>query len=560
MTLLETRRIAEGRTDQEIAALTARVRSEARRMRTVRRYPTGLDLAAAHDERIVRTPALDLLNERLHDTVTKGDGRLVISLPPQEGKTWIARWTCAHVLVRAPQTRLAYISYSANLARTSGRTVRGLIKQHGRQWGISVSRDHADAADWELDGYPGGMISVGRSGTITGRPTEGVLIDDPLKNRQEADSRTILESVNSIWESVVRPRLAPLAFVCLIHTRWAEDDLAGRFEAEGWPVVNIPALADGKALDSLRRPLGVYLESARGRTVAEWEQIRADVGEREWAALYQGCPSPPAGGIFLREWFDRDRVADRPDGHPPIVVVDPADNLGDGDEAGIIVMSTDTRNHIYLGPDYSGHMTTARWVRMALLAAVRHQAAALAYEQSLSGLDRSVRDGWALLHKQARALRRRRPELESLEVDPDAVEATVAELTHPDDPDATREQVRRELLELWPLVDATLAYPDTGPSIRRIKPKGSKTLRAQMAAPLYENRRVHHIGHLAQLEHQQATWQVGQDSPDRMDAATWAVLLASGATIATLAAPSGNLPTRSTRRHGSVMLPRSTRR
>jgi hypothetical protein len=242
-------------------------------------------------------------------------------------------------------------------------------------------------------------------------------------------------------------------------------------------------------------------------------------------------------------------------------VVDPADNTGDGDEAGIIVMSTDAHNHIYLGPDYSGHMTTARWVRVGLLAVVRHQAAALAYEQSLSGLDRSVRDGWALLYKQARVLRRLRNGSAEPEVDPDVLEAAVTELTHPDDPDSTRQQARTELLELWPLVDAVLEYPDTGPSVRRIKAKGSKTLRAQMAAPLYENRRVHHIGHLAQLEHQQATWQVGQDSPDRMDAATWAILLASGATVATLSAPSGNVPTRSTRRHGrSMVIPRSTRR
>jgi phage terminase large subunit-like protein len=109
-------------------------------------------------------------------------------------------------------------------------------------------------------------------------------------------------------------------------------------------------------------------------------------------------------------------------------------------------------------------------------------------------------------------------------------------------------------------VHGVLDYPETGPSIRHITAKGSKSLRAQMAAPLYEQRRVHHIGHLAKLEHQQATWQPTQDSPDRMDVAVHAVLVGSGATVATLSAPSGNVPTRSTRRHRSMVLPRSTRR
>lgn len=561
MTLPATRRLAEGKSGEQLAVLTSRIRAEAARLRTVRECPTALDLAARNDRLIVRTPALELLSRRLQETVTTPGGRLVISIPPQEGKTSILRWLCALLLISSPDTRLVYVSYSAMLARTSGRIVRGLIRTHGTRWGLAVSADHADASDWELAGHRGGMLSVGRDGTITGRPAEGVLIDDPLKNRKEADSAVILDSLHNTWEAVIRPRLAPGAFAIAVQTRWSEHDLAGRFAGEGWPVVNIPALADGHAPDALDRPVGTYLVSARGRTVAEWQEIRADVGEREWAALYQGEPSPPAGGIFLREWFDRDRVTERPPGQPPIVVVDPADNTGSGDEAGIIVASTDAQQRIYLGPDYSGHMTTARWVRVALLAVVRHQAAALAYEQSLSGLDRSVRDGWRGLHKQARALRRRITGSWPQSPDLDVIEATVAELTHPDDPDATVQAVQAELLELWPLVDQVLGYPDTGPSIRRIIAKGSKQLRMQLAAPLWENRRVSMVGHLAALEHQLSVWQPGQDSPDRADCAVHAAMLLSGSTQAVLSKPAGSVPTRSARnRRGSAVIPRSTRR
>lgn len=552
-------------------ALARRIRAKAARLRTERECPTALALAVRCDPTIRRTPALDLLDQRLTETVGTPGGRLVISVPPQEGKTTLLQWSCARALITAPESRLVYVSYAALLARRSGRIVRGLIRVHGPAWGLAVAADHADASDWELDDHRGGVVSVGREGTITGRPAEGVLLDDSLKGRKEADSEVILASLHSLWESVLRPRLAPGAWVVCVQTRWSEHDLAGRFGAEGWPVLNIPALADGRAPDALARPVGTFLVSARGRTETEWRAIRADVGEREWAALYQGMPAPPEGGIFRQEWFDRDRVLNRPsDSLPPVVVVDPADNTGSGDEAGILVASTDPRQRIYLGPDLSGHMTAGRWVRVALLAVVRHHGAALAYEQSLSGLDRAVRAGWALIRKQAVVLHRLcvahpggSQECHNPAPDPDVVEAAAAELCHPEDPEPTWSTVRAELIELWPLVDAVLAFPPTGPNIRRILAKGTKQWRAQSVAPMFEQRRVSMVGHSSILEHQAVTWMPGQDSPDRMDAMVWAVLHLSGAAPGEIVqAKHDNLPTRSTRlrqRGGATMLPRSTR-
>jgi len=384
-------------------------------------------------------------------------------------------------------------------------------------------------------------------------------VDDPIKDQQAAESEAVMGTLNDWWQSVALTRLAPGTWVIVIQTRWTEWDLAGRLTEEGWPTVNIPALADGHAPDALNRPVGQWLESVLGRTPADWEQRKEELGERVFAALCQGMPSPPGGGIFLREWFDRDRVAERPAGGlPPVVVVDPADNTGGGDEAGIIVASTDAAGHrIFLGPDYSATMTTARWVRVALLAVVRHEAAAMAYERSLSGLDRSVRDGWSQQRKQALVLRRLGADGDTTDLD--VIEAAVAELTHAEDPDTTRQTVSTELLELWPLVDAVLSYPDTGPAIRVIHAKGSKQLRAQLAAPLYENRRVSHVGRLVKLEHQMAVWQPTQDSPDRLDAAVHAILLLSGAAPASLGRTTDRLPTRSTQNRQS-RLTRSTRR
>lgn len=550
------------------AELARRIKARAARLRTARGCPTALDLAARYDLGLVRTPALDLLDRRVHDTMRTRDGRLVISIPPQEGKSNLAQWSILRRLVDRPSGRIALASYALSLARRSGRIVRGRIEAHGAELGLGLARDHRDASDWEVDGYGGGMYSVGVGGSLTGRPVdEGLLVDDPIKDQQDADSEAVVRTLNDWWETVALTRLAPGAWVIVIQTRWAEHDLAGRLIGEGWPSINIPALADGKAPDALSRPVGTYLVSVLGRTEADWCQRRADTGERAWHALYQGMPAPPEGGVFRQEWFDRDRVAARPvDSLPPMVVVDPADNTGSGDEAGVLVASIDPRQRIYLGPDLSGHMTAGRWVRVALLAVVRHSGVALAYEQSLSGLDRAIRAGWQLIHKQARVLHRlitRDVIHDSRITNPDVIEAAVVELCHPDDPQSTWDSVRGELIELWPLVDQVLQFPPTGPAVRRIVAKGTKQWRAQSVAPMFEQRRVSMVGHSPQLEHQAVTWMPGQDSPDRMDAMVWAVLHLSGAAPGEIvAAKSDNLPTRSTRlrpRGGATTIPRSTR-
>lgn len=541
------------------AQLAEKVHAKAHRMRMVREFPTPLDLAGRFDLGLVRTPALELLNQRVQDTMSTRDGRLVVSLPPQEGKSNLIQWAIPHRLLYNPDGRIGYASYGKELARRGGRIVRGRIENYLAP-GLRIAYDHRDAADWEIAGHRGGMYSVGVEGGFTGRPIdEGLVIDDPIKDLQDAESVAVLGYLMDWWETVAQTRIHPGAWVVVVQTRWAEQDLAGRLIGEGWPYVNIPAQAEHGIPDALDRPPGEYLTSVLGRTPDDWRRKRKGVGERTWFALYQGVPAPPKGDIFNEDWFDRDRVTDRPTGSPPVVVIDPADNTGSGDEAGIIVASTDAAQRIYLGPDYSDHYTVGRWIRVALLAVARHEASGLVFEQSLSGLSRAIQAGWQQLRKQALVLRRLNA---TGPLDPDLIEVAVTELAHPDDPDTTWDQYRQELIELWPLIDGVLRFTPSGPMIRRTKPQGSKEWRAKAASPSYEQRRVSHVGKLPQLEHQMLTWQPGMKSPDRMDAAVWAILLLSGASVAVLSSPTGQaeLPTRSTRnpnRRGGA-LPRST--
>jgi hypothetical protein len=491
-------------TPEETARLVDMVRAQAARLRTIRECPTPLDLAARHEpETTVRTPALVLVSRRLMETVRARDGRLVVSIPPQEGKTSTLRWLCAWLLADDPERRIVFASYASGLARTSGRIVRGLVDTHSTALGLSVAQDHADASDWQLAGHQGGMFTTGVGGSLTGRPADVLIIDDPIKNRQDADSELVRSGLHEWWQSVARTRLAPGAPVIVVQTRWHEDDLAGRRIGEGWPCVNIPAVADGETLDSLDRTPGQHLESARGRTAEDWAAIRRDVGERDWAALYQGRPAPREGGIFKQAWMDQHRVTTAPELARVEVAVDPADT-GTGDAAGILVGGRSQDGHLYVLEDLSDALSRAAWARTACLAAVRWDAACLVSERTL-GMQTAVGEAWSLLRRQATALR-------DAGGDPAAAAAALA---------AAGDQVAAhlpQLAEAQPWVDAILARPAGAPCRTVvITPKQSKQVRAEAVTVHYETGHAHHVGKLAELEHEMAVWQPGQPSPNRLD-------------------------------------------
>ena len=256
------------------------------------------------DHRTVWTPALQLIADALADTLATPDGRLIISMPPQEGKSTTASinfpiWA----LMRNPELRIVTASYGQGLANRNGRAVRNHIKAHP-ELGLTIAHDNGAVAEWTLDGHRGGLLAVGRGAGVTGRPADLMLIDDPIKDRQEADSKLIRQLCLDWWRDALAARLAPGAPCVLIATRWHQDDLSGLLERTGdWRVLNIPAQCENAANDPLGREPGEFMTSARGRTVAQWEQRKTTAGPRTWAALYQGHPSPMEGGLFRRDWW-----------------------------------------------------------------------------------------------------------------------------------------------------------------------------------------------------------------------------------------------------------------
>lgn len=273
----------------------------------VTQFPNPLRLGQYLDPATVATPALDLITDELVRAANTPDGRLIISMPPQEGKSVLAsRRFPLWLLMRRPETRVALASYEQGMARRWGRVVRDDIEGHP-ELGLRVNPDVSSQSEWELLGdNPGGMYAVGVGSALTGRPVDVLIIDDPLKDRAQADSRIYRERAWDWWLDVGSTRLAPGAPVILIMTRWHEDDLAGRLlsavDGHLWRVVNIPAQAESHN-DPLGRAPGEFLTSARGRTTAQWEAIKVRSGSRTWASLYQGHPAPEEGAVFNPRWW-----------------------------------------------------------------------------------------------------------------------------------------------------------------------------------------------------------------------------------------------------------------
>ncbi|WP_233494025.1 phage terminase large subunit [Desertihabitans brevis] len=282
-----------------------------------RRWDTPGDLARHLDPRTVQTPALDLIDTELVRLLDVPDGRLIISMPPQEGKsTRVAKDFPTWVLTQHPDTRIVTASYAQGLANRNGRTIRNNLTAHP-ELGLKIAADNGAVSEWQVDGQEGGVLSVGVGAGLTGRPADLLIIDDPIKDRREADSETFRENAWNWWTDVASTRLAPGAPVVLILTRWHEDDLAGKLLAaeDGhlWRVVNIPAQADHDPAkgetDPLGREPGEFMISARrdkkGRPRDEkaWEKIRIRSGARTWASLYQGRPSAAEGDMLKRHWW-----------------------------------------------------------------------------------------------------------------------------------------------------------------------------------------------------------------------------------------------------------------
>ncbi len=226
----------------------------------------------------------------------------MIFMPPRHGKSELAsRRFPAWYMGRNPQKEIIAASYNSDLAGDFGRDVRNIVNspEYERLFDTRLAPDSKAKNRWNTS-VGGGYAAAGVGTAVTGRGADVFLIDDPVKDRAEAESETTREAVYNWYTSTAYTRLMPGGAIVLIQTRWHEDDLAGRLlekEAKGgdqWEKLILPAIDDaGEALWPERYP------------VEALERIRNAIGPRDWGALYQQNPTPDEGSFFKRAWFKR---------------------------------------------------------------------------------------------------------------------------------------------------------------------------------------------------------------------------------------------------------------
>lgn len=263
-------------------------------------------IAAAHP-RFIFYPHLTPLIAALQLVADGSLDRLMVWMPPRHGKSeTVSRLFPAYYLLRHPERWAALASYGSDLAYTLSRAARDF---YGRGGG-AMRGDAAAVKLWMTDGG-GGLWATGVGGPATGKGAHLAIVDDPIKDAEQAQSPTIREKHKDWWRSTWSTRFEPGASAVVMATRWHEDDLSGWLlsqedeEPERWTILDMPALADGPrddypascvVLPDPRQP-GDPLCPERYPAL-KLNQVRRRIGEYWFGALYQQRPRPRDGGLF----------------------------------------------------------------------------------------------------------------------------------------------------------------------------------------------------------------------------------------------------------------------
>lgn len=300
-----------------------------------------------------------------------------------------------------------------------------------------------------------------------------LIVDDPFKGSEDAESQTQRNRVWDWWQSVALTRLEPNGSLVVINTRWNPDDLSGRLlETEGdeWTVLDLPALAMSDD-DPLGRQPGEALWQER-YGIDDLTRIRKGVGERVWWSLYQQQPRPLEGGTWQWSWIvDNRRTREQMRGVDLVrtaVALDPSGGGGSvNDESGIIGGGVDADGHGYMLADRSGKLSAEERGRQTCLLALELDADAIIVETNYGG-----------------------------------------------------DMARQNVIQAWQQLEREgLTGGRLMPRVISVNAKQGKRLRAEPIAQLYEQGTIHHVGEFPKVEGQMVTWIPGMDSPDRMDAA-----------------------------------------
>lgn len=255
---------------------------------------------------------MDYLCAALEDVERGTTDRLIICMPPGHAKsTLTSHYFAAWFIARNPKMNICSVSHTEKFAERWGRKVRNTImtREHKLVFPDSVVMEDSRAAgQWEVDGG-GEYYATGVGGTVTGRRADLIIIDDPLRGMEDAESPGVRDNMWEWYGSDLITRLKPGGRIIIIQTRWHLDDLAGRLlanekqgQGDKWRKIIMPAIATEH--DELGRKPGEPLWP-------DWMDVKAlnrlksqpSMTPRMWSALYQQEPTIDAGGIISRDWF-----------------------------------------------------------------------------------------------------------------------------------------------------------------------------------------------------------------------------------------------------------------
>jgi len=311
--------------------------------------------------------------------------RLIISLPPRHGKTQLAsKMFPAWYMGRRPWDSLIFGTYNEKFSQDVGRAVREIMLSpaYAQVFPDAILKVNSVASD-RMETVQGGIMAfVGRGGTTTGRGGHCLIIDDPLKDRHEADSPTIRDTLWTWFTQVIASRLMDEnGRIMLIQTRWHQDDLVGRLtdptntyydqdEAKEWRIIDMPALADSQDGDVMGRKEGEALWPGRfGRDFLLGLQRR---DTRGFSALYQGRPSPAGGAFFSSRWLNTYQPKELPPNLRVYAASDHAVALKQtSDKTCLMMAGVDEDSTIWILPDLVWRQMSAEQAVEAMIRLMR---------------------------------------------------------------------------------------------------------------------------------------------------------------------------------------------
>lgn len=319
-----------------------------------------------------------LLLAALERTVKRPSGRLMVFMPPGSAKSTYASVVFpAWWLGAVPGRQIILASYATDLAKKQGRRTRQIVgsKRYRQIFETELSAESAAANEWALTNgseyMAGGLLSG-----LTGNRAGGVIIDDPVAGREEAESETMRRKSADAYQDDLLSRLKPHGWAVLIQTRWHEDDLAGSIlpanwagesgmiecrDGLVWEVLRLPAIADQED-DPLGRKMGEYLWP-EWFPPSHWTVFRRN--HRTWASLYQQLPTPEEGSYFKAEWFRR--YTEVPDALNIYITGDFAiTDDADADYTEIAVWGVDTLGNIHAIDWWTGQKNPVEWIEALL--------------------------------------------------------------------------------------------------------------------------------------------------------------------------------------------------